>query len=86
MACILECVSARRFGIPQYYDDAKRSIEIYEEGKRQPKDMRIDFGKELWSIHADNLKKQAWLIRHWLALVWMALNDDDGNIHTWVEK
>ncbi len=39
----------------QPYGNFKRLIEIFEQGNRVPKDRRIDLGKEIWRIHADNV-------------------------------
>ena len=43
-----------RNGIPPY-GNFKRLIEIFEQGNRLPKDKRIELGKEIWRIHADNV-------------------------------
>ncbi len=37
------------------YDNFKRMIEIFEQGNQLPKAERIELGKELWRIHADNV-------------------------------
>ncbi len=46
--------SEGRNGIPPY-GNFKRLIDIFEQGNRVPKDRRIDLGKEIWRIHADNV-------------------------------
>ncbi len=35
--------------------DLKRLLEIFEEGNRIPRNLRMELGKELWRIHTDNL-------------------------------
>jgi peptide/nickel transport system substrate-binding protein len=46
--------SEGRNGI-QPYGNFKRLLDIFEQGNRVPKNRRIELGKEIWRIHADNV-------------------------------